>query len=314
MTDSSPAASTHAGSDASMRAAVAQMAVGAALLSSTSLFVVYAHAAPTVSGFYRMLFGGGMLLGWIAISGGWRRVAWRDLGFALLPAVGFAADLIQWHRSILWVGPGIATLLTNFQVFLMALVGFVFYRERPGRGYLPGMLLAMAGLWLLVGAHWSVFDTQHRLGVWLGLGSGVAYTVYLLSFRQALRAHTRLSPAQFLGVMSLLTALLLWLWGQGEGAGFILHDARSWGVLLALGFFGQVVAWMLMVHAMPRLPASLVGLLLLLQPALAFVLDVLLLGRPTSVGDWLGLALALAGILLGALRPRRRADAPQTNK
>ncbi|HUA81021.1 MAG TPA: DMT family transporter [Dyella sp.] len=308
MTDSAAAAPASAGSDTHRRAHVMQMAAGAALLSCTSLFVVYARTAPTVSGFYRMLFGGGMLLAWVVISGGWQRVVWRDLWLALLPAVGFSADLIQWHRSILWVGPGIATLLTNFQVFLMALTGFLFYRERPGRGFLPGMLLAMAGLWLLVGAHWSVFDVRHRLGLWLGLGSGVAYTVYLVTFRHALKTHTRLPPAQFLGVMSLLSALLLWVWGRGEGDAFALTGIQSWLVLLALGFFGQVLAWLLMVRAMPHLPASLVGLLLLLQPALAFVLDVLLLGRPTGIGDWAGLMLALAGILLGALRPRRGAS------
>lgn len=306
MTDASSACPADTASHVPARTPVVQMAAGAVLLSSTSLLVVYAHAAPTVSGFYRMLFGGGMLLAWVALSGRWQRIAWRDVAMALLPAVGFAGDLIQWHRSILWVGPGIATLLTNFQVFLLALVGLLAYRERPGRWFVPGMLLAMAGLWLLVGAHWSVFDARHRLGVWLGLGSGVAYTVYLLSFRQALRTHTRLSAAQFLGVMSLLSALLLWLWGQGEGVPFMLRDAQSWGVLLALGFFGQVLAWLLMARAMPQLPASLVGLLLLLQPALAFVLDVCLLGRSTGFGDWLGLLLALAGILLGALRPRRR--------
>jgi drug/metabolite transporter (DMT)-like permease len=307
MSDSTTATSAGASSDVSMRAAVVQMAIGAMLLSSTSLFVVYAHTAPTVSGFYRMFFGGSMLLAWVAIRGQWQRFALRDLGWTVLPAVGFAADLIQWHRSILWVGPGMATLLTNLQVFLMALVGFVFYRERPGRWFAPGMLLAMAGLWLLVGAHWSMFDAQHRLGVWLGLGSGVAYTVYLLSFRQALKLHTRLKPAQFLGLMNLLCALMLWLWGCGEGDSFALHGVESWSALLALGFFGQVLAWLLMVKAMPRLPASLVGLLLLLQPALAFVLDVMLLGRPTAPGDWVGLMLALAGILLGALRPARRA-------
>jgi drug/metabolite transporter (DMT)-like permease len=201
----------------------------------------------------------------------------------------------------------VATLLASFQVFLLALAGFVFYRERTGRWFVPGMVLAMIGLWLLVGAQWSMFDAQHRLGVWLGLGSGVAYAVYLLSFRQALKIHTRLSPAQFLGLMSLLCALMLWLWGLGEGDSFVLHGVESWSALLALGFFGQVVAWLLMVRAMPRLPASLVGLLLLLQPALAFVLDVVLLGRPTGTSDWVGLLLALAGILLGALRPRRRA-------
>ncbi|HTC28979.1 DMT family transporter [Dyella sp.] len=307
MSDSSTTAPAGVGSEVSMRAAIIQMAIGASLLSSTSLFVVYAHTAPTVSGFYRMLLGGGMLLIWVIARGTWQSFAWRDLAWALLPALGFSADLIQWHRSILWVGPGVATLLTNFQVFLMALVGLAFYRERPGRWFAPGMLLAMVGLWMLVGAHWSVFDAQHRLGIWLGLGSGVAYTIYLLSFRQALKTHTRLSPAQFLGLMSLLSALMLGAWGWGEGDTFAIHDVHTWSVLLALGFFGQVLAWLLMVRAMPRLPATLVGLLLLLQPALAFVLDVILLGRPTAPGEWIGWTIALVGILFGAMRPRRRA-------
>jgi drug/metabolite transporter (DMT)-like permease len=159
----------------------------------------------------------------------------------------------------------------------------------------------MVGLWLLVGAHWSLFDERHRLGVWLGLGSGLAYTAYLLSFRHALSGHSRLSAAQFLGLMSVLSALFLGLWGWAEGDVFLVQGIGNWSALVALGFFGQVLAWLLMVRAMPQLPASMVGLLLLLQPALAFVLDVLLFHRPTVTGDWIGLTLALAGILLGAL-------------
>jgi drug/metabolite transporter (DMT)-like permease len=286
------------------------MALGAMLLSSTGIFVVLAQVAPTVSAFYRKLFGGAMLLGWVALTRRWVRVRGRDLVLALLPALGFALDLIFWHRSILWVGPGVATLLTNFQVFLMALVGWWIYRERLGRWFLPGIAVALAGLWLLVGAHWSLFDARHRLGVWLGLASGLAYTVYLLSFRRALSGRTALSAAQFLGLMSLLSAGLLLAWGLVEGDDFALVSVRNWSALLALGFFGQVLAWLLMVRAMPLLAASLVGLLLLLQPALAFVLDVLLFRRPTDGGDWLGLALALAGILLGTLRTRRTAREP----
>ena len=294
-------------------AAVGRMALGAMLLSSTGIFVVLAQVAPTVSAFYRMLFGGTMLLAWVAFGRRWTRIGWRDMGLALLPAAGFSLDLIFWHRSILGVGPGVATLLTNFQVFLMALVGGLVFRERLGRWFLPGIAVALAGLWLLVGAHWSLFDTQHRLGVWLGLASGLAYTVYLLSFRRALSGRTALSAAQFLGLMSLLSAVLLLLWGWAEGNGFALVTLRSWSALLALGFFGQVLAWLLMVRAMPLLPASLVGLLLLLQPALAFVLDVLLFKRPTGAGDWLGLVLALAGILLGTLgraKAKRQERAP----
>ena len=74
-----------------------------------------------------------------------------------------------------------------------------------------------------------------------------------------------------------------------------------------VGLVGQVLAWLLLVTAMPRLPASLGGLLLLLQPALAFVIDVLAFHRPTGATDWFGLLLTLAGILAGTLRPRRAA-------
>lgn len=297
--------------DGRPRADVLAMAAGAALLSCTSIFVVLAQVAPSVSAFYRMFFGGGMLLGWMALTGRWQRIAASDLRLALVPAIGFAADLIFWHRSILWVGPGVATLLTNVQVFLLALVGWIAYRERLGRAFVPGMLLAVAGLWLLVGVHWSMFDARHRLGIVFGLASCLAYTVYLLSFRRALSGRSSLPAPQFLGLTGLVCAGLLGLWCLGEGDSLALTSVRSWSALLALGFFGQVVAWLLMVRAMPRLPASLVGLLLLLQPALAFVLDVLLFARRTSLTDWLGLVLALAGILLGSWRPRATPPAPE---
>lgn len=305
MTAVQPGAAPLADASGGARGDLLAMAAGAALLSCTSIFVVLAQVAPSVSAFYRMLFGGTLLLGWVGLTGRWRRVRAADLWLALFPACGFAADLIFWHRSILWVGPGVATLLTNLQVFLLALVGWVAYRERLVRAFVPGMLVALAGVWLLVGAHWSMFDASRRLGVWFGLASGLAYTVYLLSFRRALSGRTALPAAQFLGLMGLICAGLLGLWCLGEGDSLALVTLRSWSALLALGFFGQVLAWLLMVRAMPRLPASLVGLLLLLQPALAFVLDVLLFRRATVMGDWLGLALALAGILLGTVRPRR---------
>ena len=44
------------------RAALMQMIVGACAISTTSIFVKYAHVGPTMSGFYRMAFGGLMLL------------------------------------------------------------------------------------------------------------------------------------------------------------------------------------------------------------------------------------------------------------
>ena len=45
------------------------------------------------------------------------------------------------------------------------------------------------------------------------------------------------------------------------------------------------------------------ALLLLLQPLLAFVFDVLLFSRPTATHEWIGVAMSLAGIFVAGLKP-----------
>src|SRR3546814_11165773 len=57
---------------------------------------------------------------------------------------------------------------------------------------------------------------------------------------------------------------------------------------------------------MAQLRVALIGLLLLLQPVVAFVLDVWLFGRPTEPREWVGLALSLAGIFMASLKGRSR--------
>ena len=289
------------------RAALVQMILGAAAISTTSLFVKWAHVGPTMSAFYRMGFGGLMLLAGLVALRQWRRVRLVELAWLLVPGAAFAIDLMLWHRSILYIGPGLATLLGNFQVFVMALAGFALYREKLGALFVGGIALAMLGLYLLVGLGWSAVGAQYQLGVMLGVVTGVAYAIYMLSTRHAQRGgHVRLAPAQLLCVSSLLSAWVLGLAALAEGESFAIPDTQSWIALLGLAFCGQVLGWVLLTRAMPQLPASLIGLLLLLQPALSFVFDVILFARPTRATDWIGVALSLVGIFVGSYRPGAR--------
>ncbi len=292
------------------RAALAMMALGAALISTTGVLVRYADVPATVSAFWRMAFGGVALALLLWLLRQWRPARGRDWLWMTLPAAAFAADLFVWHRSILLVGPGLATLLANFQVFFMALAGVLFYRERLGPRFLAGLALAFAGTWLLVGVDWTSLGPGARAGVLLGLLTGLCYAVYMLSFRHAQRGHTDLPSAQLLALCSLLCAAMLAGTGAVEGVSFAIPDARSLTALVALGVVGQCLGWVLIARAMPRLPASLVGLLLLLQPALAFVQDVLLFDRATSGREWLGVLLALLGIFIGTVRLAARPSPP----
>jgi drug/metabolite transporter (DMT)-like permease len=285
------------------RAALLQMILGASAISTTSLFVKLVHVGPTMSGFYRMGFGGLMLLVGLLVLRQWRRVRIAEIAWLLVPGAAFAIDLVMWHRSILYVGPGLATLLGNFQVFLMALAGYLIYREKLGWNFLAGVALAFVGLYLLVGLDWSQVGAEYRLGVVLGVATGFCYAIYMLSTRHAQRGgHVTLAPSQLLCVSTLLCAAVLLVASFVEGDSLALPDAQSWTALLGLGFFGQVLGWVLLTRAMPQLPASLIGLLLLLQPALSFVFDVILFARPTQTLDWVGVALSLVGIFVGSYR------------
>ena len=292
------------------RRALLQMVVGAALISTTSIFVKLAHVGPTVSAFYRMGLGGLILLVGLVVMGLWRPLRLAHVLWMVLPAFAFAVDLMMWHRSILLVGPGLATLLGNFQVFMMALAGWLIYREHLSIRFLLGVAMAFAGLYLLVGMDWSRLGEQYRLGVALGLLTGVAYAVYMLTMRHAQRSgKIPLGPAQLLCVLSLVCAAMLGIAIAVEGDSLALPDAQTVWSLLGLALIGQVFGWILLLRAMPNLPASVIGLLLLLQPAISFVLDVLLFDRPTALPDWLGVGLSMLGIFIGSYRAAPAAPA-----
>lgn len=284
--------------------ALIEMIGGAALISTTSIFVKLAGVGPSVSAFYRMAIGGAVLLVGLIALRRWQGLRAAHLLWMLVPALAFSADLMMWHRSILYVGPGLATLLGNFQVFLLALAGWLLYRERLGVPFLIGVVLAFVGLYLLVGLDWRQLGTQYQVGVMLGIGSGIAYAVYLLGTRHAQRSgHLRVPTLQLLCASTLLSALVLAIAVVVEGESFVLPDARAWWSLIGLAVVGQVLGWILLLRAMPHLPASMIGLLLLLQPALSFIFDVILFDRPTASLDWIGVAISLVGIFIGSYRP-----------
>lgn len=295
------------------RRALAAMLAGAALIGTNGMMVSLAGVPPTVSAFWRMAFAGLFLFALVAARGHWRPMSGRAWRWCLLPAAAFAADLWLWHRSILLVGPGLATLLANAQVFFMAMAGALLFGERVGPRFLAGLVLAFAGLWLLLGQDWPTLPPDYRWGVWLGLATGLCYAAYNVGLRTAQRraeaGGAAVPVAQVLGVVSLACALLLGLTGLVEGVDFAIPDARAWVALLALAVLGHGLSWILISKAMRSLPVALVGLLLLLQPIVAFLLDVGLLGRATSPRDWLGVAVSLSGIFVAGLKRRERLPA-----
>ena len=79
--------------------------------------------------------------------------------------------------------------------------------------------------------------------------------------------------------------------------------------LLCLALFSQVIGWALISRSLARVIPSIAGLLLLLQPALAFTWDVLIFNRQTALPNWCGVGVVLLAIYLGMSGVAQRAPA-----
>lgn len=289
------------------------LAVGAVIISFAPVFVKISGVGPATAGVYRLLFGG-LALSLVALmTGGSRPPTGRRLGLAALAAVVFALDLAFWHRSIHNVGPGLATVLGNFQVFVLALAGVVLYRERPGLRFFVAVLMALGGVFLLVRADWQSLGPMYRLGVAEGLITALFYGTYLIMLRKVQAGYSHaaqvagIAAVSLLGVVPMAGVMLL----QGES--LVIPDLRSGLVLVAYGVLCQGAGWLLISRGLPRVPVSAAGLIILLQPTLSFAWDVLFFGRPLRTTDLAGAALALVAIHLGSRSAASRAQTPTSS-
>jgi drug/metabolite transporter (DMT)-like permease len=284
--------------------AIVQLLIGATMISFSPVFVRIADIGPTAAGFYRTLFGGLSLL---IVVFARRDVLWRGVrpfGFALACAILFAADLTFWHRSIAYIGPGLSTIMGNMQIFFLAAFGLIIFKEKLDWRFLLSLPLAVLGLFMLVGVDWTQLDDRYRLGVMYGLFTALTYAGYVLVLQRSQSRRVRLSAAANLAMISLLTMAIMGVETVVIGEGFAIPDSKSWVAMIAYGVLCQAVGWIIISRALVSIAASRAGLILLLQPTLAFVWDIMFFGRPTTVLDVGGAFITLAAIYLGGSRRR----------
>ena len=135
------------------------------------------------------------------------------------------------------------------------------------------------------------------------------YAVYILMLRQATADRARSGTERPPVVAPLLQATIGATFGSAV-LGLVLRDFRlgpawpalGWLVLLALT--SQVLGWLLITMSMPGLPAWLVGVLLLVQPAGSLTLSAVFLDERPSGPQLVGVAVMLAGVLIAASRAK----------
>ncbi len=172
---------------------------------------------------------------------------------------------------------------------------------------IPAMLAGVVLISGIVGA--EAYGADPRAGVAIGFITAVSYAGYLLVIRQASPDHR---PAGPVAIATAVTGLLAGLFGAGVGSLDLLPAWPALGFLLAYGVVSQSIGYIAIQTALPKLPAVISSVLLLVQPVTTLVLGVLLLGEDPSGEQVVGVLMVVGGIALatGAIRRIAAAAGP----
>ena len=278
-----------------------KLLLGSVCISFAPIFIRLADVSPDSAGFYRMMFASLSLLILIRLRRENLNMARRPKLLLILAGVFLSIDFMCWHRSIGLIGPGLSTLLGNFQIFFTALFSWLFFQQRISRLFILAVAMALCGLLLITGGDWQVLQPGYKLGLLFGVLTALFYSGYILLLKQALNDRSAQGVPSML-IVSIATTLLLALITPVTGGSFAIPDSESLFALIGAGVISSTIGWSLISTAIKQVQATIAGLVLLLQPTLALIWDVLLFDRPTGPMEIFGVLSILSAIYIGTYR------------
>jgi len=259
----------------------------------------------------RLGLGGVLLVSYVVLSGGRRprgRAAWRRIW-----ATGLLAALFQvsYFTAVTLTGVSFATLVTIGCAPVLVLV--VRWRS-ASIGQLFGVLLALLGLGLLVGAPGVDADAGRMLvGALLGLLAAAGFAAVTLVNARAVEGLDEVTAT---GVSFVVGGAVLVPFAVVLGGGAAhAFDVRSAGwsalVMLALALVPTALAYTCYFRGLHQTSPAMGSVLALLEPLTAAVLAALLFGEQLGISGLVaGGVLGCAMVLTARAAPRSAAPVP----
>jgi drug/metabolite transporter (DMT)-like permease len=277
---------------------------GALIISFSPVLVKLAAIqtlGPTAIGFWRTLIGSLFLFLLVIIK---KQPIFLSGGVMRIAALGgffFFIDLFCWHRSIIYAGAGMATILGNTQVFLTAILSFFIFKERLTLKFMFAALAAFIGVILLVGLLSSnvQFTSGYVKGILFGLATGLAYSGYIMCLKRGSTHHSKPNITVFVAWTSLFCTFFLGLAAAFEKGPLLVINFKAIASIVGLGIFVQGVAWLAITKGLPAVKTAKAGLILLLQPTMAMVWGVIFFAEQLTPVQVVGAAITLTAMYLG---------------
>ncbi len=226
----------------------------------------------------------------------------KELALLLLSGMAMGVNWILLFEAYKYTTVSVATLSYYFAPVLVTLCCPLLFKEKMTPRKWLCFVMSTLGLALITGLGDMSAGANHLKGILFGLGAAVFYASVML-LNKAIRGVSGLTRTylQFLAAIVILLPYVL------LSGGFTLAslDAPGLGLLLVVGAVHTCLAYCLYFPSLKELPGQTAAILSYIDPLLACLLSVTLLGEPMTPIQWVGGALILGFTLLNELQTKR---------
>ena len=276
-----------------------------AIWGTIGLFVRAISVSSAELALYRAVIAAILLSGYFFISK--TRIDLKKIGkelpLLLLSGMAMGVNWILLFEAYKYTTVSVATLSYYFAPVIVTVVCPILFKEKMGKLQWLCFGMSTLGLALITGLGDLSAGSSHLVGIAFGLGAAVLYASVML-LNKCIKGVTGLQRTylQFLAAMVILLPYVLCT------GGFTLStlDGMGWVNLLIVGCVHTCLAYCLYFPSLKELPGQETAILSYIDPLLACVLSVALLGENMTPVQLLGGASILGFTLLNELHTAKK--------
>jgi drug/metabolite transporter (DMT)-like permease len=290
------------------RASIIAAIVSAACFGTLAIFTSFAYRAdarPLPLLAWRFALAAVLLGGYLlATRPQVLRVPVGDIArYAVLAVAGYGAASICFFFALTYIDASVVAILLYTYPAMVVLAERVAYGIRLTKARWIAVGLTFGGS-VLVLDPFGVSDSMSLVGVLLGLGAALGYSVFSMLSQRWGEGRSRAALMTYLFVFTALLASAAAL-AVGEPLSPESWEPLVWPMLGAIVVLPTFLAIVLYLQAIRGLGASQAALLSTFEPVFTIVLAAVVLGERLVAWQWAGAALVIVGVFVAerAARP-----------
>lgn len=275
------------------------LASGAMLIGFAPIFVKWSELSPSAILFYRMI----LTLPFLFLLNFYlnKKISFqvkdkKTIFYSAIASIAFTFDLVLWHYAMDITSVSNATIIVNSAPILIAVLSYIFFKEKPAKGFTASFVITYIGIIGLI-----IFSNNYINGKILGdilcLFAAFGYATYLLIISK-LGKETALNIIFYTTLFCSIFAIIPMLLESGNK---VPSSRFEWQNLLLLAFLCQFGGQFLITYGIAKISASSGSIGLLMQPLTATILASFIFSEILNANQILFIFITLFGIYLARI-------------